>query len=406
MDTATGNASIFIVHTDENAVRGIRDMLTAAGHYVAVVTNARSAQELIPKSPPDIVITSPSVKLSRNVALHAWLREQHEVDSETLLLVEKGEIPEAISLVESGVIYDYFLINPLLDLLHLRLIVHKVLELRELRHGLISFQREISRLHDEEIPEVLREQSAHLTTGISGDLLRIEASMNGEDEVIELSANARKVLAELGTYRQTGLAGRVEESSQVTRGNLKRYLSELETNFADRLVTNAPAALGTSPAFRSQSGYAAGELSAAFANALTLVPNPENDQMLRGILSSCGLKVYRASSIDGVLELIKQRKMDLVIVDIDSFLDEWRDYVSRFRAFTSTRDGVLMVMTSQPTPELIQVLAQQRVDHILALPTAPEVLYNKVQQALAERFRRATTPLNATAPVLPARAYR
>ena len=395
MPETTVNAAIFIVHPDENQVRAICDLLSSAGHCVSVITTAVAARQLILKSPPDIVITSPQMKHGQ-APFTQWLVDQKGMDTETLLLVDQTEIPDAIRLVEQCVIYDYLVINPLYDLQHLRLAVQKVLELRALRRNLLGFQHEIARLHREEIPQVLREHSVELTTGISGDLARIEGVAE-EDQALELSDTARRVLAELGLYRETGLAGRVEESAATTKGSLERSLHHLETSYCDRLIQNAPPALGGSPAFRSPVPPLL-DGQTFFASALTLIPNRHSEWMMQGILQSCGLQVFRARTIDDVVELVKRRKMELVVLEIDSYLAEWRDYIARFRAFTSTREGVLMVLTSQPTPELIQTLVQQRVDEILAMPLAPELVSNKIQQVLSARFQRAVAlPAPATA---------
>ncbi len=382
---------VLVVHPEVEVASRIAQLLDMEDLLLVHTRSAQRIDELIRDARPEIILCRVDEKVGDGRYVYELFCNE-ENSTRVIFLVDRDEIKRARDLVLKSHGYDYFVVNPAFDALHLEVTVRQAIKELSLEQEHQAWQRTLSSFIDEGL---VKEIEIH-RDGILNDIrhhvdrFRDGIAPEGGGGPVEIT-NPEAFEKQYSGFRDDAVKEVIYESSDKVRASLQKSLSEVPQKARELPVMSMEERLAGLPS--------ALERLKQQVNEEPGHPHDEKDTSMH-VLVVCG----RCPSLAGAQDLLRKagcvlsirKKMDwaeisdhgdefdAVIVDISSENDP-RRMVERIRKAVRS-DCIIIAASMKVSASLLRGCRRAGADDVILLPVKPDCLKTRLERHFRTRL--------------------
>lgn len=385
---------IYVIHPNKEELSKIRHILAGRDFLLMEYENGDDAVDFMKKKPPDVCLMPLGVTTSEEKpfidALHGFVS-----DCPVVILAEKTEVNKVVQMVGENFIYDYFLLNPVVDPVRLHIIIDKALTQSSIQLNLEDLKRRLSALPDD-LPQTFEEHANSLQRGVVKCLDNFKERMKSDEfskivDLLDESAFEDK----FADFQKEEIKATIEKSKEKSKDNLAEKL----TKFTERLQhqIDHPPDVNELQELRSklnQGFYEFGELNVDFDNNVDRIStrisvqsagtvlfiddedSPSSD--LREIVERLGHRILIAQSALKLIEMSRSNDIDLVICGYNLGRLDGIEVIRRIREDIGKKDLPVILLSGKTTKDIIEKAKGVGISEIINLPLRPKALEARI----------------------------
>jgi len=387
---------VYNIHPDRDELSKLRSILQGRDFMVREFHDGKEAEKELGKLPPNAVLMQIGIKASDDRPFIEILNEQIP-DCPIILLAEKHQVMEAAKMLGENSIFDYFLMNPIVDPIRLHVMLDKALTQSIIQVNLESLKRRLQALPDN-LPSAFDEQADSLKNEIGERLENFQKRMKSREfeDVVKL-IDEKRFDSEFERFKKEEIDSSIDKNRQQLSENLVTRLRNFSYNISQQI--DNPPTIEKLAEFRRQlvgddlrdslgetplKGSSKTELLQGQKKKILLLA--EDDQSTRGltsIIENGGFSVVLAHSPKRLLEIIRNNeKIDMLICGYDLGNITGLDIVKEVRNKTGKANFPTIIVTSNPPRDLGKSSKEAGADEFLILPILPVILIEKINSYL------------------------
>jgi DNA-binding response OmpR family regulator/Skp family chaperone for outer membrane proteins len=387
---------IFNIHPDRDELSKLRSILNGRDFLVREFRSGADAEKELDKLPPNAVLMPPDIT-SSNGRPFIEVLNQRLPDCPIIMLVGKNQVMETVKMIGQNSIYDYFLLNPVIDPIRLHVILDKALTLSMVQMNLEDLKRRLQALPDN-LPAAFDEQANNLMKEIGTRLEDFSKRMKSEEfrDVVKL-LDEKKFDSELERFRREEINGAIEKSRQEVKDALISRLQNFSQHISEQI--DNPIAIEKLMEFRRQlvgedlreglydfDGKASSKTELLTGQKKKILMITEIDQPpsgLTAIIENGGYSVVIAQSPKKLMEIVRNNeRIDMLVCgynlgQINGF-ELIRDIWSKIKK----TEFPIIIITTNPSKEIERIAREIGVSDVLTLPILPAILIKRIDSYL------------------------
>jgi CheY-like chemotaxis protein len=385
---------IYVVHPNKEELSKIRHILAGRDFLLMEYENGDDAVNFLNKKPPDVCLMPMGITTSDD---KPFVDTLHGIvsDCPVIILAGKNEVNQVVQMVGESFIYDYFLLNPVVDPVRLHIIIDKALTQSAVQLNLEDLKRRLSALPDD-LPETFEEHANSLQRGVVKCLNNFKERMKSDEfsKVIEL-LDESAFEDKFADFQREEIKATIEKSKEKSKDSLAEKL----TQFTERLqhqIDNPPDVneLQELRSKLNQGFYEFGEVNVdcdnnvdristrvAFKSAGTILFIDDEDNSTSNsaeLIKNLGHRVLIAQSALKLVEMSRSNDIDLVICGYNLGRLNGIEVVRRIREDVGKTDLPVILLSSNTTQGIIEEAKGVGISEIISLPLRSKALEERI----------------------------
>lgn len=385
---------IYVIHPNKEELSKVRSILSDRDFLLMEYENGTDARNFLNKKAPDVCLMPMDITTEDGIPFANALHEA-VLDCPIVILAERKEISGIGKMVSENLIFDYFLLNPVVDAIRLHIIIDKALTQSAVQLNLQDLKRRLKTL-PEELPEAFEEQARSLQRGIVNCLNNFKERMKGHEfKNIVTLLDEDAFDSKFAAFQKEEIHSTIEKSNgsinDVLVERLTQFTTQLEKqideppdfeelqDLRNKLVAGSDE---TENLMQNVSGatdrISTGVSLKASGTILFIddVDNPSDD--LVQIIESFGHTLLIAQSPLKLIEMVRFNDVDLVICGYNLGRIDGIEAVRRIRDDVGKNDLPVIMLAGNPTPDILEKSKTVGICEIVTLPMMPKTFQEKI----------------------------
>jgi len=382
---------IYIIHPDKEELSKLRNILQGRDFTIREFNDSTKAESELRVIPPDVCLVpiDPN-QLNKPVFIHALNKEFPECP--IIILTQKNRVAEAVKMIGENSIFDYFLLNPIVDPIRLHVIIDKALTQSVIQMNLENLKRRLAQLPSD-LPTTLDQQADNLKIEIEKRLGEFRNRMKSEElqNVVKL-LDEQAFDQEFNRFGEEQIAEAIDKNREMVTDLVSTRLAAFNRNISMQLeakptienllelrrqLTKDEVILfaGVDPFKPSSKQELMMHLN---KNILLISENGYPPNLLIEMIENIGYSVLLAQSPKRMMELLRTQTVDMLICGYDLGSTDGIEVVKLLRANPNTRELPVLLFTSNPPKDLEARSKEAGIQDILKVPFLPKTLEEKL----------------------------
>ena len=385
---------IYVIHTNKEELSKIRNILAGRDFLLMEYENGDDARAFLNKKPPDVCLMPMGVKTDDGTpfadALHKAV-----MDCPIVILAEKNEINEVVQMIGENFIFDYFLLNPIIDSIRLHVIIDKALTRSAIQLNLEDLKRRLSAL-PKNLPQAFEEQASSLQRGILQCLDNFKERMKGNEfeNIVELldkdafedkftdfqNEEIKKTIGNSGNTINDVLVDRLTRfTSQLQKQIDKPPVYEELQDLRNKLVESCHEVENLKQDLDSDIDRISTQVAVQSAGTILFLDdedNPSDD--LAEMIENFGHRVLTVQSPLKLIEMTRFEGIDLVICGYNLGKLDGIEVVRQIRDDIGKTDLPVIMLAGNPTQDVIEKSKDVGICEVVNLPLIPKILKERI----------------------------
>jgi len=382
---------IYVIHPDKEELSKLRNILQGRDFTVREFSDGQKAEAELRIITPDACLIPMSIDaLGKQPFIQVLNKELPECP--VIILAQKGQVSEAVRMIGVNSVFDYFLLNPIVDPIRLHVILDKALTQSIIQLNLEDLKRRLSQLPND-LPGSFDEQANILKNEIGKRLGEFKEKMKSDElqNVVKL-LDEKAFDQEFDRFNKEQIADAIDKnresmsesiSSRLTAFN--RHVSmQLETKPTIENLLELRRQIASSETILSGENARIGpsskqELLKNLKKKILLFPeNGYPFNTLIEMIENIGYSVHLAQSPRKMMELLRSQTVDMLICGYDLGDTTGIEVTKLLRANPNLKNLPVLLFTSNLSKEIEAKSREIGIQDILKVPFLPKTLEEKL----------------------------
>jgi response regulator RpfG family c-di-GMP phosphodiesterase len=404
-------STLFAVHSDWDELSKISHILGGRDFILHKFNETESALAALEKNQPDACLLTIDAFEESNRKLMGVLEEKVS-DCPIILLANKTEIPKAIEMVGTSVVYDYFLLSPIVDPARLHVIIDKALVYSAVQLNLKSLKQRLASI-PQNVPESVGGYSKNLSGEIGKVLDNFKEQMKShefkqivklldekafeeklqemhEKQIVEVLQKGEQKIKEHLTEKLTSATSALQ--NQVDNPPSLVDLRELRAKLASGFYFDSSELLEHNVTRRAGSKVTASESSERIAIGETATtvkvlvmqdtqyPAPE----LLEVIREMGYELLEAHSRRKFVHMSRNNSVNVLIIGLNTGEVDGIEILKEIHSSVNARIPAIL-LTVNPSSEVIRRAREAGFEKILKIPFQRSAIQKVIKECLSEK---------------------
>jgi CheY-like chemotaxis protein len=386
---------IFAIHPEKEELSKVRHILAGRDYMLVDFSDCSEAERNLAVRPPDVCLMRTDVKTESNQLFLDVLRNRVQ-DCPVIILTDKQKLTDDIKLVGDKNIYDYFILQPVVDPLRLHIIIDKALSQTSLSLNLENLKKRLADL-PELVPVVLEEQVGNLQKQVSQSLFQFKDRMKSDEfqNIINL-LDEKAFDGKFEDFEKNEIQQIIEQSKTSVSDVIRQRLTSFTVHLKQQL--DAPPNFNELQDMRKRisgeivetenlkqdltgtSSANMKDLSTAPRKTILLMDDeatPTNG--LAEAMEKLGHKILTAHSPRKLIEMLRSQQIDMLVCGYNLTGINGIELVRRIKEGLNKAALPVILLTSNPSKEIMQLCDDVGITDIVSLPLIPKKLEEKIK---------------------------
>ncbi len=378
---------VFVFHTDERVRNIIKQTLSSRRRIV-----------FHPAETPAILLSM--ISMVPDCRLSAFLLEFDPDDerplyrgvkercpfAEVILLISASHTGDAARLVESGVVYDYLIVNPFYDVYTARIKILRALERSHLRMRILDMQQKLM-----EMKKGIEPAICLLTNDLCSEVKKDSSALKeGVSKVVEKKVEEKEEVSE----EIDGLFGKFDNRIEEKISGFGENMVNFTTSLAGTMASDAMRTASESVSQPSVETEEEGAKEEGGVRVLVISEHSPVRDLLRLFLTSQNIDVMEESNAaESEINLLgAEQRPHVIILDMDLKDEEGFNILSQLFKSGPLKKIPVILLTKSKTKKILEKAARYGVTGIILKPFKLNTVKEKLEEALRVHEERVASP--------------
>ena len=377
---------IFNIHPEKEELSKLRHILQGRDFTIREFSDGLTAEAELKIMPPDICLLPIGIEASENQTFIDVLNKELP-ECPIIILADKGQVNDAVKMLGSNSVFDYFLLNPIINPVRLHIIIDKALTQSIIQLNLENLKKRLSKLPDD-LPSTLDEQAKVLKDEMAKKIEDFKKRMKSSEfrNIIKL-IDEKAFDSEFDRFHTEQVDVVIDQNrssiSETISSRLRTFNNNLAMQFEARptiesLLELRRQLLQDDPDRATKPSSKQDLLQNIKKSVLLITENGYPPNALISIIEKLGYSVLLAQSPKRTMELLRAQKVDMLICGYDLGDTNGIELVRELRANSSNKELPVILVTRNPSKDIETQSKEIGIQDILTIPFLPKTVQEKV----------------------------